>query len=408
MQIKSHYIKGTGFDSRKPEVITTTPEILYGADRSKISKTQFEIMLPERAFTDFYYSSLFAQILGDNLNLNSMIENISIDETLVVTLKTDVLGDFADSQCEEWDFDEVGNFAFELKGGAIFRFSLKECLPCPGGGCGQDWYDLATISTNSIMANRAFAKAFDYLIFTGKNLKTGTKVQNFVSAFEGAVKSPFIANSTNSVQDLELTLMGLIETYETAVFDYTTGATGTAGQADYKYSRTNQLLGRSPQDFIIFISHEMKNKIQLHPAINGQVAEGYMTIANGYGVRKLGLWDGMFQVIEVPKILIGGNDAFIFDKKSYVAVVNCEEEQYFAKGHDYKNMKATRYAKQWVFKSGRIAPFGNHSMFIPARSLADETLVYKTPVTVTGTPAVTATVTNTAADPVNVKTITTP
>lgn len=403
---KFQWIDKTGYDAQNPSTVHTNPTIVK--DVKLIQKELFTAWSEQMAFEDFNYYSLFSQILQSNLVTGMLLPDFRPGQTINITVPVDVLGDFVDSECSDWTYDTDGYIMGQLAGGDYYRFGLEKCSPCPANNCGTDAYDLDAISLNTAKANRAFAKSLDYAIFTGKDIKTGQKRAGFVSFMDGAKASPYIAESTNSVQDLELTLIGLQEQYENYSYDYTTGAAGTPGQAGYEYSRTNTLFARTPQDFVIFVSHAMANKLKSHPAINNQIAGQINTLAAGYTTRQLGSWDGMYPMYEVSKALIGGNDAVIFDKKSYIVRLMCEFEAYMGTGHDYKNPKKERYAKQWVFYAGRIDFLGNHTLTIPARSLSDQTLMYKTPVNVQGTPNVSATINNPADNPVNVKTVTTP
>lgn len=371
----------------KPIKLTSDPQNI--TDRKIIQKIKFEAIMSPYANAGVLENSWFMRKFGSRLVFEngfnaSFLDGVRKGQTVAVTLPIENTGSFGSSDCDDCEDITFNKHSYEvlyLKGGCTWTYGLEDCPPCPGNNCGTDAYDLMTVLNNTLIANRAFAKAFDYALFTGKDIRTGQSISNFASIFSGAKVSTTLGD--NLVSDIEGTLVQIKN--EINALMYTTFNNAGAG---LNYLKARNLR----QDLVIFVTAETVWKIRQHyntmRGSNFQMYEQSSVVGNiaNSPLSAIGIWDSTFEVVEIPEDLMPtGSAVAIGDFGSLIGKIICTREKY-SQGTG-KDMFREYYAKRWTYLINDFSDkFGKYSYTIPKRTTQTYDVAIKT-VSSTGTSA---------------------
>lgn len=343
-----------------PITITDNPQVV--TNKKDIQKVKYVTVAQKYATLGMRQVSFFMQKFGSRLEIingfnNNMWSGIREDQTLSITLPYRKSGSFKDSGCDDVDYTGRKFAELQLKGGKVWDFTDTDCPPCPGDTCGEDAYDLTTAVNQTMEANVTFAQAFDYMMFTGKDISTGSAIPGYTGIFGNIQTSTTLGQ--NYVSDIERTLAHIKD--EIANKNWS-DFTGTDAGLSY-------LKGRNLRnDIMILATATGIAKIREHyntsqgsnfqtlaqPSVVGDIDNAQLTV--------VGKWDSTVDVVEVPSVLMPADtEIAIVDLGRFFGKILCSREAW-TYGDGAKNPFKWHYVKRFVFMLNDLSSkFGNYA-----------------------------------------------
>lgn len=280
---------------------------------------------------------------------------------------------------KEYDTKVAGQIAFVL--GRKDEYNLKECKKCPDPvDCNEDVFDLKTMINNEVEAMNAFTLTYDWKVLTGTEFSDKKTPAKFLNENLEEVNADYLYTGARKIEEADITAPNtllhmkgmvnhLLDELEQVNIDTTTHGTGTPGTANFKPDPFFKHRTRNYSDFVLLISRETKTRLD---ALYGtgavmpwfQLAERTrlgVESTNGdieVQAQRLGVWEDMFPVYQLPTYLMDGYDIALVDKKNIVSLLFCTYtgflDQSGGKMIDPKFPHMNYYTKEWTWDFRRI------------------------------------------------------